>query len=170
MGCADVLAATCTRTLHHMCMLLSAGCFGDQFGVRALPVQLRVSPTMTVDECAQLAYNARGTAADGSVRFFGGPSYCLQLCGVLLSWQHFGHSCKVPLLFPPTPPVNRGPVPEMMKGPYFPRLHVAAAAPVCYSCNCMMPCSNMHVCGESATGCTLDLAGRLALASVSSSH
>lgn len=37
-----------------------AGCFGDEFGTRALPVQLRASPTMTVDECAQLAYNSRG--------------------------------------------------------------------------------------------------------------
>lgn len=59
LTCATVLALSLQPRVH-LVLVLPAGCFGDQFGVRALPVQLRVSPTMTVDECAQLAFSARG--------------------------------------------------------------------------------------------------------------
>lgn len=40
--------------------ITSLGCYGDSFATRALPVVLRASATMTVDECAQLAYASTG--------------------------------------------------------------------------------------------------------------
>lgn len=65
--------ACCTTTASHSCTCclyvsvsvclfhhLPAGCYGDAFGARALPIVLGASPDMTVDECAQLAYSSKG--------------------------------------------------------------------------------------------------------------